>query len=162
MGKLIDVDFAIIETLRQHPDFIPAVNTLYMDNMTHPEGINLRNFTSSNGARAKMKEITQTDMLHFILDGAVKCYNAMAYFYYNDPNMKALNTVDEKMANLLNTFPYYGVVLKAVEIIANPKINSAIFYKTDSKELMALVDAVTNCRYQKGDKLREFIDKSGE
>lgn len=161
MGKLIDIDFAIIETLRVHPDFTPTVNALYMDNMTHPEGIDLRNFTSSNGARAKMKDITQTDMLHFILDEAVKCYNAMAYFYYNDPNMKALNTVDEKMANLLNTFPYYGVVLKAVEIIANPKINSAIFYKTDSKELMALVDAVTNCRYQKGDKLREFIDKSG-
>ena len=161
MGKLNDIDFAIIETLKAHPDFTPAVNALYMDNMTSPRGIDLRNFTSQNGARAKMKEVTQTDMLHFILNEAVKCYNAMAYFYYNDPNMKELDSVAEKMANLLNTFPYYGVVLKAVEVIANPKINSAIFYKTDSKELMALVEAVTNCRYQNGAKLREFIDKSG-
>ena len=161
MGKLNDIDFAIIETLKAHPDFTPAVNALYMDNMTSPRGIDLRNFTGQNGARAKMKEVTQTDMLHFILNEAVKCYNAMAYFYYNDPNMKELDSVAEKMANLLNTFPYYGVVLKAVEVIANPKINSAIFYKTDSKELMALVEAVTNCRYQNGDKLREFIDKSG-
>ena len=38
MGKLIDIDFAIIETLRVHPDFTPTVNALYMDNMTHPEG----------------------------------------------------------------------------------------------------------------------------
>ncbi len=161
MGKLNDIDFALIETIKAHPDFIPSLNALYMDNMTSPKGIDLRNFTSANGARAKMKEVTQTEMLHFVLNEAVKCYNAMAYFYYNDPNMKALDTVDEKMANLLNTFPYYGIVLKAVEVIANPKINSALFYETDSKELMALVDAVVSCRYQNGDKLREFIDKSG-
>lgn len=161
MGKLIDIDFAIIETLKAHPDFTPCINSLYMDNMTSPEGIDLINFTSANGARAKMKEVTQTDMLHFILNEAVKCYNAMAYFYYNDPNMRALSTTDEKMANLLNTFPYYGVILKAVEVIANQKINSALFYKTDSKELMALVDAVVECRYKNGPKLREFIDKSG-
>ncbi len=161
MGKLNNIDFALIETIKVHPDFIPSLNALYMDNMTSPQGIELKNFTSSNGARAKMQEVTQTDMLHFVLHEAVKCYNAMAYFYYNDPNMRALNTVDEKMANLLNTFPYYGIVLKAVEVIANPKINCAIFYSTDSKELMALVDAVVSCRYQSGAKLRDFIDKSG-
>lgn len=161
MGKLINIDFAIIETLKAHPEFTESVNALYMDNMTSPDGIDLRSFTNTNDARAKMKEVTQTDMLHFILDEAVKCYNAMAYFYYNDPNMRALSTTAEKMANLLNTFPYYGIVLKAVEVIANPKINSALFYKTDSKELMALVDAVVSCRYQNGPKLREFIDKSG-
>ena len=103
--------------------------------MTSPKGIDLRNFTSVNGARAKMKEVTQLDMLHFILNEAVKSYNAMAYFYYNDPNMRALNTVDEKMANLLNVFPYYGIVLKAVELIANPNINCALFYKTDRSKL---------------------------
>ena len=161
MGRLNDIDFAIIETLNVHPDFTPHINTIYMDNLTSPTGIYLVNFTSKNGARAKMKDVTQTDMLHFILHEAVKCYNAMAYFYYNDPNMKELPTTAEKMANLLNTFPYYGIILKAIEIIANPKINSAIFYKTDSKELMALVDAVASCRYQNGTKLREFIDKSG-
>lgn len=161
MGKLIDIDFAIIETLKVHPDFTPTVSALYMDNMTNPKGIDLRNFTSQNGARAKMENITQTDMLHYILHEVVKCYNAIAYFYHNDQNMRILNTVDEKMAYLLNTFPYYGVLLKAVEIIANPKINSAIFYKTDSKELMAIVDAVTDCRYKKGIGLREFIDIAG-
>ena len=161
MGKLNNIDFALIETITVHPDFIPSLNALYMDNMTSPKGIDLRNFTSVNGARAKMKEVTQLDMLHFILNEAVKSYNAMAYFYYNDTNMRALNTVDEKMAKLLNVFPYYGIVLKAVELIANPNINCALFYKTDSKELMALVDAVVSCRYQSGPQLREFIDKSG-
>lgn len=161
MGKLNDIDFAVIETLRAHPDFTHNVESMYMESMTSSKGIELRNYTSQNGARAKMKDITQTDMLHFILNEAVKCYNAMAYFYYNDPNMRALPTTAEKMANLLNTFPYYGIILKSVEIIANPKINSAIFYQTDFKELFALVDAVTNCRYKRGDKLREFIDRSG-
>ena len=75
--------------------------------------------------------------------------------------MRILTTTAEKMANLINTFPYYGIILKSIEIIANPKMNSAIFYQTDSKELMALVDAIMNCRYQNSDKLRDFIDKSG-
>ena len=161
MGRLNDIDFALVETLKEHPEFTPYVNSLYIDNMTSPFGICLINFTSVNGAREKMEEVTQLDMLQFILNEAVKSYNAIAYFYYNDPNMKVLTTIDEKMANLLNTFPYYGIILKAVDIIANPKLNSVVFYQTDSKELMALVDAVVNIRYQSGDKLREFIDKSG-
>lgn len=88
MGRLNDIDFAIVETLKAHPDYIPDINTIYLDNLTSQNGIYLVNFTSKNGARAKMKGVTQTDMLHFILHEAVKCYNAMAYFYYNDPNMK--------------------------------------------------------------------------
>ena len=45
MGKLNNIDFAIIETLKAHPDFIPHMNALYMDNLTSPKGIDIRNFT---------------------------------------------------------------------------------------------------------------------
>lgn len=162
MGILKDIDFAIVETLKAHPEFIPDISIIYIDNLTSKSGIHLRNFTSSNGARLKMKSVTQTDMLQFALEEAVKCYNAMAYFYYNDPNMVSLQTTAEKMANLTNIFPYYGVCLKAVEIIANPKINSAIYYQSDNKELMALVTAVMNTRYQSDEKIRTFIDRAGQ
>ena len=159
MGKLINIDYAIVETLKAHPEFIPKMNCIYLDNLT--AGVRLKNFTSQNKAREAMKEITQEDLLHFILDEAVKCYNAIAYFYYNDPNMKQLSSQAEKMNNLLSQFPYYGIFQKAVDIIANPKMNCAIYYQADPKELVALVDAVINARYQSGDKLRYFIDKAG-
>ena len=68
MGKLNDIDFAVIETLRAHPEFTHNVESMYMESMTSSKGIELRNYTSQNGARAKMKDITQTDMLHFILN----------------------------------------------------------------------------------------------
>ena len=159
MGKLINIDYAIIETLKAHPEFISKMNCIYLDNLT--AGVRLKNFTSQNKAREAMKEITQEDLLHFILDEAVKCYNAIAYFYYNDPNMKQLPSQAEKMNNLLSQFPYYGIFQKAVQIIANPKMNCAIYYQAEPKELVALVDAVINARYQSGDKLRYFIDKAG-
>ena len=162
MGKLNDIDFAIIETLKKHQEFIPLMNSIYMHSMTSEEGIDLTNFTSNNSARAKMKEVTQTDMLHFILRETVKSYNAIVYYYYNDPNMKVLTDVQQKMSTLLNTFSYFGVLQKAVGIIANPKLNSAIFYQSNPKDLMALVDAVINCRYQRGEKLRGYIDKAGQ
>ena len=161
MGNLINIDYAIIETLKAHPDFTPQMPYIYLENLTSKKGINLNNFTSKNNARKAMEEITQDDMLHFILEEVVKCYNAISYFYYNDPNMKALATNEQKMSNLLSVFPYYGIIQKAVEIISNPKINSAIYYKADNKELIALVEAVINVRYQSGEQLRHFVDKSG-
>ena len=161
MGKLINIDYAIIETLKAHPEFTLQMNCIYLDNLTSTTGIKLKNFTSKNNARELMKQVSQKDLLQFILEEAVKCYNAIVYFYYNDPNMKHLLSQAEKMNNLLSQFPYYGIFKKAIDIIADPNMNSAIYYQADSKELVVLVDAVINARYQSGDKLRNFIDKCG-
>ena len=67
MGRLNDIDYAIVETLKAHPNFTIHINSLYMDNLTSPTGINLVNFTSRNGARSRMIVVTQNDMLHVIM-----------------------------------------------------------------------------------------------
>jgi hypothetical protein len=80
MGKLINIDYAIIETLKAHPEFTPQMNGIYLDNLTSTTGIKLNNFTSKNNARKLMKQVSQKDLLQFILEEAVKC----AYSISND------------------------------------------------------------------------------
>ena len=73
------IDFAITETLLAHPDFTNSINYTIYKNIVDPNGISLINFTSQNGARRKMKNVSQSDLLEFILIEVVKGYNAMRF-----------------------------------------------------------------------------------
>ena len=161
MNKNEIINFAILETLRKHPEWIPENNLMIYKNITNPNGINYFNFTSSNGAREKMQTVSQRDLLQFILEETVKLYNAMAYYYWNTPAIAALQTHEEKLRELNSVFPYYPTVQKAMDILANPNINSIIYYETHAKELMVLVDAVTNTRYQREAVIRNYVDEYG-
>lgn len=162
MEKLKDIDFAIIETILAHPDFTPTINAMVFDTITSKKGIKYEYFTSKNKAREKMRGITQDEVLEFILKETVKCYNAMAYFYYNDKEILKFNTNEEKLNYLVEVFPEFGLFQKAVSMIANPKINSIIYYKGLPKELLSLVDTVVKYRYQSNIVIRDYIDKYGE
>ena len=63
MGNLINIDYAIIETLKAHPDFTPQMPYIYLENLTSKKGINLYNFTSKNDARKARKRSTETIIL---------------------------------------------------------------------------------------------------
>lgn len=161
MEKLKDIDFAIIETILAHPDYTPTINAMVFDTITSKNGITYEYFTSRNKAREKMRSITQDEVLEFILNETVKCYNAMAYFYYNDQEILKLNTHEEKLNYLIEVFPDFGLFQKAVSKIANPKLNSVIYYKGLPKELLSLVDSVVKYRYQNSIVMRDYIDKYG-
>lgn len=161
MDKNEIINFAILETLRKNPELIPENNLMIYKNITNPNGINYFNFTSSNDARAKMQTISQRDLLQFILEETVKLYNAMAYYYWNTPAIAALQTHEEKLRELNSVFPYYPTVQKAMDTLANPNINSIIYYETHAKELMGLVDAVTHTRYQREEVIRNYVDEYG-
>ena len=78
------IDFAILETIRVHPDFIPTLSMMLYSNMTSKNGINPDYFTSSNNARSYIREIKQDDLLEFMLEEVVKCYNALSYYNNNN------------------------------------------------------------------------------
>lgn len=161
MEKLQTIDYAITQTLMAHPDFTNSINVTIYRNIVDPKGINLINFTGTNGARDMMKNITQHDLLEFVLMEAIKTYNAITYFYYNDEEIKRIIDPMEKLNYLLKTFPNYGVIQKAIYTIANPKINSIIYYSDNSNELLALVDTVIHNKYQSRYATREYIDRVG-
>ena len=155
------IDFAIRETLIHNPTFTNSINWTIYNNIVNPIGIKLTNFTRQNGAREKMKSISQKDLLQFVLNQAVKCYNAMMAFYYNDRTMKSILNSKDKLNYLLEVFPEYNEIQKAIKIIANQKLNSSVFYSTNDKDLLALVDAITQCLYQSHQTKAQFIEANG-
>lgn len=161
MNKHQTIDYAILETLKAHPDYTQSMNSIIFNNLTRPDGIYLYNFTSKNEAREKMEEISQDDLLQFILVETVKLYNSMSNYYFTNPNLQRITDNREKLNKLIEIFPYFGTVQKAVTKIANRQINAIVYYKTNTKELMSIVDAIINARYQREAILREYIDANG-
>ena len=161
MNKYQTIDYAILETLKVHPDYTRSMNSIIFNNLTRPDGIYLFNFTSQNEAREMMEAISQNDLLQFILVEAVKLYNAMSNYYFTNTNLQRISDTRERLNKLVEIFPYFGTVQKAVTKMANDQINSFAYYKTNTKELMAIVDAIINARYQREAILREYIDLNG-
>ena len=71
------------------------------NNLTRPDGIYLYNFTSKNEAREKMEEISQDDLLQFILVETVKLYNAISNYYFTNPNLQRITDNREKLNKLI-------------------------------------------------------------
>ena len=156
------IDYAINQTLQAHPDFTKTINcTIYAD-IVNIEGIKLFHYTSQNNARKLMRSISQRDILEFVLEEVIKNYNAMMYFYYNDEEMKKRSSAVAKRDYLLEVFPTYSEIQKAIYKIANPKVNSVIHYLNDSDALLALVDAITETKYQRQEGVRKYIETYGK
>lgn len=162
MKSLQTIDFAITETLIAHPDFTNSINYTIYRNIVDEDGIKFNNFTSQNGARKLMRTVTQKDLLEFVLIELVKNYNAIRFFYHNNEEIRKRTTKDERLEYLKEIFPNFSTIQHAIYTIANPKINSIIYYQTRPKDLIAIVDAVIENRYQRAPVYREYIEKCGK
>lgn len=120
------INHAITQTLQAHPDFTDKINfTIYAD-IVNSDGVSLAHYTKQNNARMLMQRVSQQDILEFVLEEVVKNYNAMINFYYNDEKMKKCGSASAKRDYLLEVFPTYPEIQKAIYKIANPKVNSII------------------------------------
>lgn len=161
MKKTEIIDFAILETLKAHPDFDKSISFTLFSNIVNQEGIIPKNFTSQNGARKMMREVSQRDILEFILKRVVQNYNAMSYFYFHNEESRKRATTEEKVSYLLGSFPNYHVIQNAICIIANPKVNSFIYYTSRPKDLLAIVNAVMENEYLRAPVYHDYITKCG-
>ncbi len=156
------IDFSITETLKAHPEFIPNVNVIVYRNISSPTGIQLRNFTSRNGARQAISTVTQQDILIFVLEELIKIYNSIVYFYYNDREMQRLGSDIAKMNFLLQVFPNYPVINQAIRVLSNPEINAITYFMNNEKDLIAVVDSVTATKYQRNQKYADYVEEHGK
>lgn len=155
------INHAITQTLQAHPDFTDKINfTIYAD-IVNSDGVSLTHYTKQNNARMLMQRVSQQDILEFVLEEVVKNYNAMINFYYNDEKMKKCGSASAKRDYLLEVFPTYPEIQKAIYKIANPKVNSIINYLNDTDALLALVDATTSTKYQRKDGVHKYIEAYG-
>ena len=78
MVSIEDIDYAINETLKAHPEFMEQYPITLKQ--TIQRGVNLKNFTSKNGARNKMANAKEADFLEFIITEIIKIYNSSIIF----------------------------------------------------------------------------------
>lgn len=156
------IDYAIRQTLQTHPEIIKTINCTIFDDIVNPDGLNTTHYTKQNDARKMMRTISQQDLLEFVLNEVVKNFNAMMYFYYNNDEMKRRDSASAKRNYLLEVFPTYSVIQKAIYKITNPKVNSVINYLDDLDALLAIVDAIAETKYQREAVVSRYIEAYGK
>ncbi len=132
MAREVDIDYAISETLKKHPDFAPYLSNIIYKNIY--SGTNPVNFTSH--VRESINTAEQVDFLNYILNEAIIIYVA------------AKELIDEfdssiENQNLAKHFPMFNQIKKAVDILRDKNNNVIFYYLCNRIELFELIEAVT-------------------
>ncbi len=159
MLKPKDFEFAIDQTILEHPEFSSQMVGGFINQINN--GINPKMYTRKNGARQIMSQATESELLKYFLEEAIKIFNAASYFYWNDKYIQQLNSTQDKINYLSQTFPYFGEIQKLITIISDPKVNSVLYVKTNQNELIALLTSVLNTKIFTDRVYRDYIDKNG-
>jgi protein phosphatase len=148
MAREVDIDYAISETLKQHPDFVPYVSNIIYKNVY--SGTNPVNFTSR--VREAVSTAKQVDFVNYILDEAIIIYNS-AKELVDDID----NDVDNK--NLQRHFPMFSHIKKAIDILKDKNNNSIIYYLYNRTELFELIEAICQTTFKQQWYQKDNIDK---
>jgi PPM family protein phosphatase len=132
------VEKALIETIKQHPEFIEILNTILIENT---ENVNQNSFTRQNNARKSITNKQPIDFFKYIIESVTNEYVAANMYYYNElknyPEKERLKRRNE-------LFPFYQETEKSYNIITNPEINIVAYYKANYNELLLLTNIVQN------------------
>ena len=162
MTKIQDIDFAIAETMRIHPNFIynsqekryTIPDILYQGAFNY---LNPKYITSTNNARNMIRNVTANDFIEYIIKNAVLIYST-----YNElmrqsfENANAFNSpISKSQAEQMNSdfyqlrqmFQNIDAIRKQISIISNPDINVYTYYQTNANALFDLAYAVGMTRF---------------
>ena len=132
MAREVDIDYAISETLKKHPDFAPYLSNIIYKNIY--SGTNPVNFTSH--VRESINTAEQVDFLSYILNEAITIYVAAKELIDE-------NDSKEEEQNLSKHFPMFNQIQKAVDILKDKNNNVIFYYLCNRIELFELIEAVT-------------------
>ncbi len=159
MLKREDLDFAIDKTLEVHPSYEALMNELLLKQVI--VGVTLENFTRTDNARDRLKAMESDDVLRYIVEEAIKIYNAASYYYNNDSHICNIPDERSKVDRLLKVFPSFGDIQKLIGLIANPEINISLYLKSNSNDLLCLINSVLKTRFNGNIQYRAYIDNFG-
>lgn len=160
MLKPRDLEYAIDQTMLVHPDWKAQLSGGFVKQIQ--TGIRETMYTRTNGARDRVSQMTQDDLLKYFLDEAIEIYNSASYFYYYNENIQNLRSDQDKINYLLQVFPCFRDLQKLITLISNPEINSSLYFKTNNNDLLALVNSVVEMRFSKNQSCRDYIDRHGK
>ena len=143
MTKVEIIENALLETMKNHPNWITTVPAILYENATVV--LPLR-FSSSNGARENIKTTEPNDFIEYILVQAMKILGASIYDYNYDRNLSKLSPY-ERSLEVIKRYGNYYEIQNAKDIITNPKINAIAYYHENMNELHALINYVAAIRF---------------
>ncbi|MBQ4030630.1 MAG: serine/threonine-protein phosphatase [Bacilli bacterium] len=148
MAREVDIDYAISETLKQHPDFVPYLSNIIYKNIY--SGTNPVNFTSR--VREEISTAKQVDFVNYILQEAITIYSAAGILAED-----LEDTTDKE--NMNKHFPMFSHIKRAVEILKDKTNNAIIYYLYNRTELFELIEAICQTIYKKQWYLPNTIEK---
>ena len=169
MSKRNIIESALLETLKQHPDWVETASTIINSNS---QDVFPDSFTSANDARKNIRSSTSSiDFIEYTLENALLIYGS----YLADLHNSDIANLDglQKAVELNKRYPNYNIVLEAVKIIDNKDINPFIYFKEHKNEYMALTKIVSDIRFKsswyslgkevdpEGERVRNEIDTKG-
>lgn len=143
MTKIEIIENAILETMKNHPDWICHAANIMYDNAQVVVPIR---FSSSNNARSSITATDSNDFIEYILSNAMLIYGAVIYDFNYDRTLASL-PIPERSVEILKRYPGYSVIFEAIKIISNPDINAILYYHNHQNELFALANVVASVRF---------------
>ena len=121
-----NIDYAIIETLRVHPEYSSKLLSLLFDNATSV--VNRKNFTRSNGARSFIDEMECKDFIKYVL----KKFVILRYYLENNG--------EELSAGFKNCIGWFNALV-------NSGTNLFIYFQMNPKDFLLFVSSVVDCSF---------------
>lgn len=143
-----NIDNALIETLRVHPDYSRYLVSLLFDNSTTV--VNFRNFTSHNGARQLISGVETKDFIKYILKKSLALYE-----YIDDAYLEFALDGKESL-KLPSNFQKIGEYFSKF-YNTDIDINSIIYFQLNPNELLPFIQFVVDGYF----KANSFYDLKG-
>lgn len=120
---------AIAETLKNHPMKLKDLKRWFYGSIM--EGANVQSFTRENDVRNKVRDICSDNFLSLTVENVIHYY----YLKMQGQDKKVREKVEEECEDL-------------IQIMKNPSINTAIYFKTHSEKLLQAIDISVKYLYQ--------------
>ena len=129
-----NIDYALIETLRVHPDYSRLLVSILFDSSTNK--VNPARFTRSNNARSFISNLGTEDFIRYILKKSVILFQYISKLKNNSSFLM------ENGVNNNDIFPNFSYIQEKIKVLLNPKVNSIAYFKSSPYELLPFVQFV--------------------
>ncbi len=147
MATIKQIDYAIFETLKAHPEFRKDMSSIILKCITRK--VYPSHFTRENSAREIVKTASSMDFLEYILKQAIN----ISEYYKGAVHYKLFDS-----KTLQRCFPGIEALNNAKLIVNDSSINAFSYYLTNGGKLYELILAVLSTRFNNYMDLKPYID----
>lgn len=135
------IDNALIETLRNHPDYSQLLVSILFDNSINR--VNRNNFMCDNNARDSISGLETKNFIKYILKKSVMLYEYVLDAQKNSAYFNSFpkNVREEAIKKL---FPELDDIRKYLTLLGDSTINSIVYFQMNPNELLIFIQFIVN------------------